>query len=551
MKKFLLTFLILSVFSSTSQTGFNRAYHTSGDVGGTFLVKIDNEYYSGITNRSASISGTYLYKHDKNGNLKSKTHINGTQPISTIKTFDKKLLIMGRYNWCDVHPGYEMAYLLKVDTNGTQIFFVSDTLGQLGAVSALIQYSDSTYYFVSDSVLYRHDKNGQFLSKVNLGFSSILAAIELPNHNVLLSAKQNNNPCLITITPSGATVSVKSFPVLISKFEFYGGQKLIGVGDDSRLHRISVNQGHISQSNFANNFDVTDFYVQNDSVYVTLNSSVQSAYAIIDTAFNGLNFKSTIVQGFHYGAICAGVDNRIAILSSGEAKLNGSWMDNDYYSSLYVIDKSETIDFVNDVALVSTFVDSIYYSGYVYVKLRARVKNEGTTIVNSFKLNCFEIMTFDGCSRYFYQEEFTNLNLQPGDSVELSPNSPIMLMPGSISGNTVTGYFCLYTSLPNKEVDNFSGNNQLCKNFSTTGIEETGSILNSLKIFPNPSEKDFTIKASAMINSVEVYNVIGELISSESLTGQEIRIGDRLDAGVYFLKINTDKGTITKKVLKN
>ena len=91
----------------------------------------------------------------------------------------------------------------------------------------------------------------------------------------------------------------------------------------------------------------------------------------------------------------------------------------------------------------------------------------------------------------------------------------------------------------------------------TVGLQESGQ-LGALDIFPNPVSDVLTINQS----SVEIYNgsifllsAEGRLIESlEELTfgqlNQQIDMS-KLPKGVYFIKIETDKGTTVRKVVKS
>ena len=86
-----------------------------------------------------------------------------------------------------------------------------------------------------------------------------------------------------------------------------------------------------------------------------------------------------------------------------------------------------------------------------------------------------------------------------------------------------------------------------------TGISENEFV--SLSIYPNPFADSFTIQDSGhTIESVDVFNVIGELIISkdgkEHASAITINAG-QLSSGVYFARIKTDHGSVVRKLVKN
>lgn len=77
------------------------------------------------------------------------------------------------------------------------------------------------------------------------------------------------------------------------------------------------------------------------------------------------------------------------------------------------------------------------------------------------------------------------------------------------------------------------------------GISEN-PILQEIRIYPNPATKVLNIETSYDIE-VKISNVLGKTVLSSK--EKQININN-LPQGVYVVKIETDKGTITKKVIK-
>lgn len=70
----------------------------------------------------------------------------------------------------------------------------------------------------------------------------------------------------------------------------------------------------------------------------------------------------------------------------------------------------------------------------------------------------------------------------------------------------------------------------------------------SIKIFPNPVIDYITIDYNNTINNLEIYNIFGTLINRVSNT-KTIKC-DNMASGLYLIKINTNEGSITKKIIK-
>jgi hypothetical protein len=86
---------------------------------------------------------------------------------------------------------------------------------------------------------------------------------------------------------------------------------------------------------------------------------------------------------------------------------------------------------------------------------------------------------------------------------------------------------------------------------SYTGIEEMERSLD-ITISPNPFTHSFRINSDARILDVEVYSILGEMI--ERSEGKEdamvVELPQHLSAGMYVVRIRTDRGILSKKVFK-
>lgn len=75
--------------------------------------------------------------------------------------------------------------------------------------------------------------------------------------------------------------------------------------------------------------------------------------------------------------------------------------------------------------------------------------------------------------------------------------------------------------------------------------------LTKIAIYPNPFNEFINIEANNKVKSIEVKNIIGQIIYSANTTNSFIRINMiNFESGVYLLNIKTDKEVITKKLIK-
>ena len=69
-------------------------------------------------------------------------------------------------------------------------------------------------------------------------------------------------------------------------------------------------------------------------------------------------------------------------------------------------------------------------------------------------------------------------------------------------------------------------------------------------IFPNPSNGKFEIQSSEKIAAAEIFNLVGEKIYSFRMNSGKVEIDlSRQEKGVYFIKINSEKGTAVRKII--
>ncbi|AQS93049.1 hypothetical protein BXQ17_02705 [Polaribacter sp. BM10] len=84
---------------------------------------------------------------------------------------------------------------------------------------------------------------------------------------------------------------------------------------------------------------------------------------------------------------------------------------------------------------------------------------------------------------------------------------------------------------------------------STAGLD-SNFIDKNIVIYPNPVEDILSLKVNnnIKINEFSIYNIQGKVLKN-NLKKQRINISN-MPAGIYFIKINTDKGSGIKKIIK-
>jgi hypothetical protein len=85
----------------------------------------------------------------------------------------------------------------------------------------------------------------------------------------------------------------------------------------------------------------------------------------------------------------------------------------------------------------------------------------------------------------------------------------------------------------------------------TTGAPATGGT-NELSLYPNPTDGQLTIDNGELtIENVEIFDVLGRLCHVETRHATSLQLDiSHLPSGIYFVKIKTETGIITKKIVK-
>lgn len=150
-----------------------------------------------------------------------------------------------------------------------------------------------------------------------------------------------------------------------------------------------------------------------------------------------------------------------------------------------------------------------------------------------------------------------------GSSWQLSSLSYNSSSPGEGSGNyefqqiPITGPVSSY-SFQFRFVSNSVGTAQgvYIDDISLTGDATTGvndiNLANKISIYPNPTNGVFTIESENM-QSIEITSISGEIIKTiKQNKSNKVDVDLKAySAGVYFVKITTDKGNATKKLILN
>lgn len=84
----------------------------------------------------------------------------------------------------------------------------------------------------------------------------------------------------------------------------------------------------------------------------------------------------------------------------------------------------------------------------------------------------------------------------------------------------------------------------------TLSIEDVENASNNILVYPNPTSDILNLKYSQIISDIEVLDINGRLILKSPINAKETTVNlNYLQNGIYILKINSEYGTITKKII--
>lgn len=81
------------------------------------------------------------------------------------------------------------------------------------------------------------------------------------------------------------------------------------------------------------------------------------------------------------------------------------------------------------------------------------------------------------------------------------------------------------------------------------GVDEN-NLSEEINIFPNPSSGEFSIKSEKLIEEIYVYDITGKLILQQIPNTNQSVVHLSAVSGMYFVKIKTDTGIISKRIIR-
>lgn len=138
---------------------------------------------------------------------------------------------------------------------------------------------------------------------------------------------------------------------------------------------------------------------------------------------------------------------------------------------------------------------------------------------------------------------FKNINLDSGGHGNI-------LLKLKTRSNLAVG-----TTVSNKADIFFDYNHPIITNFANTTFVAMSvpekELDRSVSIYPNPTSDVVNLKSDFTIRSIQVYDIQGRILITKLLSEENTSVDlSNYSSGIYYLKINTDKGAKTEKLVK-
>ena len=470
-----------------------------------------------------------------------------------IATNDKQLAIIYQKNQsCDVIGGSSM--ISKIDTLGNTVFnsivvSLAVTPTHSLAIIDMIQHSDSSYYIISASEIHHYSKTGQFISKSSPGIGVMKSISLLNNSNLFVSTTTANYELTIGLNVIQTAMSTDTVLKLVQT----SSGKLFSLKQNGQVVRYSPTFSVLSQSQ-AGSYLLSDFVCRNDSIFTVGYTSVGSPfYKILDSnlavlyssginSYKGIYPVSLALSNKNKLNIAAIAHNDTSLFQSNLAQMN--------YRTFFRFPLFDSFVLTKDVGVFGyTFLSPLFTpTGWWYdANLEVEVKNYGNQAVQGFNLN----------SKYW---PLCNQSWQKWYDTIIPPNATVKVKTGVIKvggeGNTSLGKvkLCLYTSTPDNKADLNPNNDFFCDSVvaTATALYENNYNELQLQIYPNPMSNYFQVVSNSKIKKIELFTSFGMTHELNMLDAKvaEVHTED-LAIGIYFLKVETEKGVVVKKVVKN
>lgn len=294
---------------------------------------------------------------------------------------------------------------------------------------------------------------------------------------------------------------------------------LTGIEDFTSLVNFTSIQNPLTTVDFSNNLNLETINIINNPITsVNVSQNVALTDLTVSTQTGTLN-SIDVSQNINLTSLELGANNLTTIDISNNTQLTYLGLGNNLGLT--------TLDVSNNLALESI---GIYFTSITDLDL-------------SNHPNIQSVLCYNGLLEI--------LNLQNGNNFSRNSNNNQILTTLNATNNP--NLLCIQVddvssaeSNPNWQKDAMAVYSVDCA--ATLSIS-SNDVSSSIIVYPNPVKDNLTIEYFDNIKKIEIYNIVGKKIKSKEQPNSLISMNG-MKSGIYFLKIETGFGIVTKKVIK-
>lgn len=183
-------------------------------------------------------------------------------------------------------------------------------------------------------------------------------------------------------------------------------------------------------------------------------------------------------------------------------------------------------------------------NGRFYIAITHDVVNGASRKLLNFPLNIFALKN-NLCDYNEYKYPLAKVKLLNQDNwiypYEISSTDPVKQLIFEEAINPITTLIIL----PKIDTSYNDTNN------NGVGLLDKGSLRDYINIYPNPAKDNISIESLEIIVKIELINPIGKVLFEKEVNAYNYQINlDSYPTGTYLIKVLTNSGQTTKKVVK-
>jgi hypothetical protein len=559
--RFLLFFgIICFLQNKCNSQDLNFASHSNVDnVFGLASINGKNFYTERIVNNS-NFDSSNLVGLNESGKIIFKRRLTFNDfntPQNIHSTRAKRLILYGVSSRCNA--GETAAnFIVIADTNGViQATTTSQTMvnGSLAKFIDFVEYPDSSFYFLSESQLFHYSKTLTFVSSVAHGLAFATTMTLRNNGNFVIHGKTSALVAKnIEITSTGTQVNSQNASSDLIFIRTATSGNFFGLTTNGSIQKLS--SGLLSTGNSSLSLSPTNiraFTLRNDTIFfVDLNNTNNPAYGLMNENFTIFSVSASTYRNIFPNAITINNRNRINILSTATSSMST----NNTFVSFFQFQRNSNFFTTPDIGVSNfTITNTLLYTPFsssIPVNMNVTVKNYGTDTIKGFYLNAPG--TQKTCGFDLFHKRYQNI-IPPNGSVVVQTgtiNYPLTSTVTQASGFLFVTNICIFTTIPSSKNDVYIDNDHFCQAIGLrVGMEENNPTVSTLYAYPNPFNQDFEIKSEEEIRGIQIFDAYGKLVREMAVRANEINITfTEFSGGFYIVKIETEKGIVIKKMLR-